>query len=112
VLACSPRTALRCAWTVLRIGVRLDAAFGDIKGDWRGSLGVFVPAVLAGKGCHTRKCAVGKRAGTCLPATGEPYRARCRSLEVLREVTLFIRRQGAVALGVGVGLKDVFVRGD
>ena len=31
------------------------------------------------------------------------------ALEVLREAAFFVRRQGAVALGVGVGLEDVLM---
>ena len=34
------------------------------------------------------------------------------ALEVLGEAALFVRRQGAVALGVGVGPEDVLVGGD
>ena len=34
------------------------------------------------------------------------------ALEVLGEAALFVRRQRAVALGVGVGLEDVLVGGD
>jgi len=34
------------------------------------------------------------------------------AIEVLREAALFVRRQGAVALGIGVGLEDVLVGRD
>ena len=94
--------------------VRLDAAFRRHEGRvGEDDVGVFVPALLGGE----RVVFVDVRIGEAVQVEVHQREAHhvgrdVVALEVLGEPALVVRRQGAVALGVGVGPEDVLVGRD
>ena len=94
--------------------VRLDAALRRHEGRiGEDHVGVFVPAVLAGEGVVLVDVRVGEAVQVQVHQRQAHHVGRdVVALEVLREAALFVGRQGAVALGVGVGLEDVLVGRD
>ena len=91
--------------------VRLDAAFRRHEGRiGEDHVGVFVPSVLAGEGVIFVDVRVGEAVQVQVHQGQAHHVGRdVIALEVLRQAALFVRRQGAVALGVGVGFEDVLV---